>query len=120
MLTNSERKAALAELTRLENAKAALSERLRQERKDAIARKDKAAADKITAARARLGHAHLYLLNAKRRINAATTPKDSIDRLNGLAEDVARTVRDLKSLAKVLSAAASLIRILKALSGAFV
>lgn len=120
MLTNAERKVALAELTRIENEKAALSERLRQERKVALARKDKATADKITAQRAKLGHAHLYLVNAKRRVNAATAPKESIERLNDLAEDAAQTVQNLNSLAEALSAVATLIRIVKGISGAFV
>ncbi|GLQ29313.1 hypothetical protein [Sulfitobacter pacificus] len=120
MLTNAERRAALAELTRIENDKAALSEQLRQERKDAIARKDFAAADRITAERAKLGRAHVTLLNAKRQVNANTTMAGSIMRLKGFADDADRTVRNLNSLAEALNAVAALVRILKALSGAFV
>ena len=120
MLSNTERRAALAELKRIENEKAALSERLRQERRAAIARNDRATADKITAERASLGRAHIRLLNAKRQVIANTTMSGAIARLKGLADDADRTVRNLNSLADALGAAASLVRILKALSGAFV
>ena len=120
MTSNAERKAALAELSRIERDKKAVSERLKQERKEALARGDRATADRITRQRIQLGHQHVRLMNAKRRVNSSGNIAQATARLKGLADKADRAVRNLNSLAKALDAVADIIRILKALTGAFV
>ena len=120
MTSNAERKAALAELSRIERDKKAVSERLKQERKEALAQGDRATADRITRQRIQLGHQHVRLMNAKRRVNSSGNIAQATARLKGLADKADRAVRNLNSLAKALDAVADIIRILKALTGAFV
>jgi len=115
----TDRKAALAEVTRLENIKAAISERLRAERKAALARNDFASAKQITKERRKLGQAHLRLVHAKRSINAATDLGPALKNLNDLAKDADRAKQGLVGLSLALKAAAEIVRILSRLSGAF-
>jgi hypothetical protein len=120
MPTNAQINTALKELKQIEAAKAKLTEKLRVEREAAITRRDWNKAKEITQKRKQLGHAHLYLVNTKRRITASRDLSGPIGRLDELSTRAETTVRNLNSLAKALSAVNDIIRILKALTGAFV
>ncbi len=120
MTKNAQIDEALKKLEQIEDSKAKLSEKLRVEREAAIKRKDWDTAKQITQDRKRLGHAHLLLVNAKRKVTASRDLSGAIGRLNGLSGRAEQAVRNLNTLAKALAAVSDIIRIFKALSGAFV